>query len=211
MTLSRVFITVTQKARAVPRLYRVLHDAELYDGKAREEVLRRGVPLPEVFQLLPANHFTKLTREWQWLWKGLNPSMTKLQWRKLAGCHRFGTNNNGFDCSEGKHGPFADFVNGRDTRAALPKIEALVCGGATLRGHEIIERGEPVLLVETLDGNKMPPSVWWVQQRPWLFYEVVSVRPDGVVQSFSITSHKEYAPIVASVEVTFPMSGLVRL
>lgn len=190
-----------------PVLYRVLHDFEL-PGGVRQIVKDRGVPLPEVHSLLP-NQFTPLNYSWQWLWYKMNRNMSPLEWRKLASCHRAFTNNFGYDCSEGKHGPFADFVNGKDIGAEKPKIEALVCGGAVLRGAETTYKGEPHLRVDVMDGTKPPPSEW---DKEWLYYEAVSVRPDGGVQSFSITPHPEYVPLVASIlPVYVPMWKVKRV
>ena len=195
-----------------PPLYRVLHDYELYNGEPRQEVINRGKALPEVFSLLP-NQFTSLNRAWQQLWKGINPQMTGREWRQLASCHRAFTNNAGYDCSEGKHGPFVDYVNGRDLGADAPKMEALVCGGALLTGEpDVLYKGVLCLKVKTLDGRENPPLVEWVLSCPWFWFEAVSVRPDGGVQSFGITEHAERVPLVASIfPVYFPMSGLVRI
>lgn len=199
--------TLAPKASAAP-WFQVLHDFQLYNGDPRPEVIERGVPLPEIYPLLP-NQFTKLTFNWQWLWKYLNPLMSPLDWRKLLHYERAFTNLNGFD----KPGdPRADHVNERDMQSPLPKIEALVCGGAFLTGKpDVMYKGEPHLQVVTLDGRQPPPPVGWVQANK-LAFEAVSARPDGGVQSFSLTPNPEYVPIVASIfPVYFPMSGLVKV
>lgn len=190
---------------AAPRLYRILHDREM--GGVRQIVLDKGVPLPEVHQLKPV-HFTKLTYKLQWLWKDSNPLITGREWRKLAGCHRFATNNLGFDCAEKKHGPFADFVNGLDIGSPLPAIESIICGGAIVAGVEAIERGERVLWLETMRPDSLPDAN---DVPKWQKFEAVSVRPDGGVQSFSITPHAEWVPLVASQPVYIEMAKAVRL
>lgn len=191
-----------------PPLWRVKHDIELY-GRARDEVLKRGKPLPEVFSLLP-NQFTSLGKAWQELWKGLNPQMTGEEWRKLLYNERAFTNGNGFE----KDGdPRVDYINARDLGAEPPKIESLVCGGALLTGEpDILYKGEKCLRVKTLDGRSNPPLVEWVLSCEWLWFKAVSVRPDGGVQSFGITPYEERVPVIASIfPVYFPMSGLVRV
>lgn len=193
----------------LPPAYIVKHDIEL-PGGVRQVVRDSGKALPEVHQLAPAQ-FTPLTKAWQELWKGINSELTGPEWRKLASCHRAFNNNNGYDCSQKKHGPFVDYINGRDLGAPLPKIECLVCGGALLRGIETTYKGEPHLQVETLDGTAAPPPLEWVLTRPHLYFEAVSVRPDGGVQSFSITEHPEYVPLVASTAVYLPMWKVKRV
>lgn len=191
-----------------PPMWRVLHDRELPSG-VRQVVKDRGVPLPEVFPLAPSQ-FTSLNLAWQRLWRDLNPQMSNEEWRKLLHYQRAFTNGQGFE----KPGdPRVDYINARDLGAEPPKIESLVCGGALLTGEpDIMYRGELCLRVKTLDGRNPPPLAEWVLNCPWLWFEAVSVRPDGGVQSFSLTPYAERVPVVASIfPVYMPMSGLKKV
>ncbi len=199
-------------APQLPPLFRVKHDLERW-GHARDIVLQKGMALPEVFPCFP-NQYTILTRRWQLLWRALNPNATNLQWRKILSCHRAFTNDHGFDCGRQGHGPFADFVNGQDLSAELPRAECLLCGGAIVTGVETTYKGAPHLMLETLDGRAgaTVPTLEWVLARPWLYFEAISVSPDGSTQSFSLTPYPEYVPLIANIfPVYFPMAGLVRL
>lgn len=206
-------LNITEKpapAVGARQLWRVLHDYEL-PGGVRDIVIQRNKPQPEVFSCFP-NQFTPLNRAWQWLWRDLNAHITDMEWRKLLSCHRAFTNNCGYDCSENKHGPFADFVNGKDIGTPLPKIETLLCGGAIVTGTETTYKGVPMLQLDALDGKRVPPSVEWLRAREWLWYKAVSVAPDGAVRSFSISPFPEYVPLIASqFPVYFPLSGLRKI
>lgn len=188
------------------QLYRVRHDLEL--GGVRQVVTERGVPLPEVYPLFP-NQFTKLGRDWQFLWKGINPQLSPLDWRKLLTNERFATNGNGFGDPED---PRVDFVNGLNIGADEPKIEALFCGGACVTGVETVYRGELALQVNVLNGNDPVPTVDWMWAHPEYMFEAVSVRPDGRVQSFSLTPFAELVPLIAQdLPVYYPLEFLEKL
>lgn len=187
------------------QLYRVLHDMEL--GGVRQVVRERNVPLPEIYPLFP-NQFSPLNYDWQWLWKDINPQMSKLDWRRLLTNERAFTNENGFEADP----PRVDYVNGRDIGAEEPKIEALLCGGAVITGVETVYKGERVLQVNTLNINEPPPTPQWMLQHPEFMMQAVSVRPDGRVQSFSLTPHPEYVPLVAkTLPVYYPLDFLEKL
>lgn len=189
-----------------PAEYVCLHDRELPSG-VRKVVLDTGEPMPEVFQVLPEQK-TPLTRQWQYFWRALCHEMTDIQWRKLLHFRRAFTNLQGY-YRDGD--PRVDYVNGLDIGAPLPKIETLLCGGAKVRGTETIYKGVPHLKLETLDGTLPPPAASWVLKSDWLWFEAVSVRPDGKTQSFSLSPYPERVPLVAMGDAYFPMSGLRKL
>lgn len=188
------------------QLYRVMHDMEL--GGVRAVVLERNVPLPEIYPLFPNQH-TSLNYAWQWLWKDINPQLTNMEWRKLLGNERAFCNDQGFE----KDGdPRVDYVNGLAVGAEEPKIEALLLGGMVVTGVETVYRGEMALQVDVLDGNQPPPSVNWMRQHPEFMGQAVSVRPDGRVQSFSLTPYPEYVPLIAhDLPVYYPLDFLEKL
>jgi len=176
-------------------LYRVLHDPEM--GDVRDPARS----LPEVFSFFD-NHYTPLTKEWQLFWKALNPSLTKKQWTALLGYERAFTNGNGF----GKIGdPRANFVLGEDLREELPKMEALVCGGALLTG--IVSGGW--LLVHTLNGLDAPPALDTL--KPWEYFHATTVRPNGTIGSFPIDDFgPEIVPLLTYRPVRYPLWKLQR-
>lgn len=188
------------------QLYRVMHDMEL--GGVREIVIQRGVPLPEVYPLFP-NQFTKLNRNWQLLWKAINPQLSGEEWRKLLYNERAFTNEHGFEDPDTDR---VDFVNGYNIGAEEPAIEALLCGGACITGNETIYKGERALEVNVLNGNDPAPSVEWMWAHPEYMFEAVSVRTDGRVQSFSLTPYPELVPITANLlPVYYPLDFLEKL
>lgn len=186
----------------IPLLYKVLHDIEM--GKVRDEVIERGVALPEVNPFID-NHFTALTEKWQWLWKNLNQSMTKLQWRALLDYQRAFTNQNGFDKPNDQR---ADYVNNRDLTKPLPKMEALVCGGATVAVDRI--EGQ-YAWIKTLNGLNPPPPVEYILARPWLYFHATTVRPNGTVGSFPQSTGAELVPLLTNRVVKYPLARLKKL
>ena len=190
----------------VPAEYLVLHDRELPTG-VRKVVLDTQEPMPEVFQVQPEQR-TPLTRQWQYFWRQLCYEMTDIQWRKLLHYRRAFTNNHGY-YRDGD--PRVDYVNGLDIGAPLPKIECLLCGGATVRGVETLYKGVPHLQLETLDGRQPPPAASWVLKQEHLCFPAVSVRPDGRTQSFSLTPYPERVPLVAMGAAYFPLAGLRKI
>lgn len=200
-------IKISIRKKISPPLWMVKHD-----NPVRQIVLDRGVPLPEVFPMLP-NGFFPLDEQWQWLWKNINPELSPLDWRKLLQFERFMTNDNGFD----KPGdPRRDYVNGRDLTAvddrgkpALPKMELLFCGGATITGHV---EGQ-YLYVSTLDGWAAPPDAEWVLARPWYWFAAVSINPKGEINNLTQGGQGlvKRVPIVSRHPVKFPLAGLRKL
>lgn len=193
-----------------PRVFgQVKHDKEM--GSIREEVLIRGVTLPEVVQpISPFNPFTPLTKSWQLLWKGINPQITNQEWRQLLHWQRAFTNNHGF---ERPGDPRRDYINQKNLTSPLPKVECLLCGGALVSiVRELIYNGKEVYEIEVLNGRKAAPTVGWLKARPWLFYEAVSVSVTGIVRSFSISPYPEYVPFVSlGVPVYMPRNSIKLL
>lgn len=206
--LPRVSIHITPKPQAdTPELWFVLHD-----NPVRQIVLDRNVPLPEINPMFP-NGFFPLNEQWQWLWKDINPALSPRDWRALLQYERFMTNDNGFD----KPGdPRRDYVNKRDLFAvddrgkpALPKMELLLCGGATVTGR--VEGA--YLYVDTLDGWAAPPPAEWVLARPWLWFRAVSINPQGEINNLPQGGGDlvKRVPIVSRYPVKIEMSKLVRV
>ena len=166
--------------------YRVCHDREI-----NETMWREGYP--EVFTL--ANSATQLTKEWQLLIMVMNPGLSPKGFRALFNwCRALSNGPAGFDFPGGS--PRADFINGRDENAKLPRLDKVrVCGGAILHGTQIGN----VLIVQTLNGRKAPPSVDYIMSRPWLYFEAITVRSDGSNGRFPQNGGRPiYIPLVAS-------------
>lgn len=181
---------------AVPQLYRVKHDAEL------GPLWRSNVP--EVFPLMPEDA-TPFTKEWQLLSFALNPGMTGDHWRAVYGDTTAFCNGTGFNGAI----PRADFVNNRDLTAPLPRLDKpRACGGAILTG---VEDGTD-LIVKTLDGNSPPPPLAEILLRPWLYFAATTVKSDGSIGRFPQGNGATvWVPLVASTQVTIPLSNLEKL
>ncbi len=174
--------------------FRVLHEVEL--GGSRRS-------MPEVFPLFD-NHFTPLTLDLQFLWKAINPGMTKAKWRALLGYQRAFTNNQGFGMSGD---PRADFVNGLDLGAPLPKQEALVCGGALLSMKALDEEW---LYPEYIDGHNGAPRAEWVMSRPWLRFTAVNIRSSGQPGLFPPGMENAQVLLLAYKPIRISRSKVVR-
>lgn len=166
--------------------YLVLHDTE-YQFIWRENV-------PEVYNFGGILGATNLTRAWQEFIMALNPGMTAHGFRSLLSWDRAFTNGTGFD-QPGKP-PRRDYINNRDLKAKLPRLDKVrVCGGAILHGKRVGD----VLIVETLNGRKKPPPVEWVKARPWLYFRACTVLPDGSTAEFPQNGGRPvYMPLVSS-------------
>lgn len=140
-----------------PTLWRVNHDTTYWRPN-----------LPEVFPFFP-NDFTAFTKPFQLLEKSLNPSMTGERYRSLHANDTAFNNGQGY---EKKGDPRADFINNRNTTYPPPKQEALVCGGAVLAQKFILDN---YLYCEYIDGNKPAPTTQYVLDRPWLYFDAVTV------------------------------------
>lgn len=147
-----------------PTLWRVNHDTTLWRPN-----------LPEVFPFLP-NHYSFFGRRWQLLEKQLNPVMTNSKWHNLHLGGNDGDDATAFNNRQGfemRGDPRVDFVNGKDLGAPLPKQEALVCGGAILAQKYIQDN---YLYCEYIDANAPAPTLQYVLDRPWLYFDAVTVR-----------------------------------
>jgi hypothetical protein len=114
---------------------------------------------------------------------------TSIHWQRAF------TNNHGF---ERPGDPRRDYINGKNLSDPLPKVECLLCGGALVSiVRETIVRGIEVYELEVLNGRRSPPTVKFLLERPWLYFQAVSVSVTGIVRSFSISPYPEYVPFVS--------------
>lgn len=165
----------------LPPLFRVLHDKEL------GELWRPN--LPEVHPLFD-QHFTPFTESWQRLSYEMN-TLTKNKWTAVYSFERAFTNSNGF----GKPGdPRRNYIKMEDLQEPLPKVEALVCGGAVLTGKV----SGDYLYVETLNGRNPAPSLDWLLERPWLYFDAITVDSNGTPRRFPQADGRQVLiPLVA--------------
>jgi hypothetical protein len=178
--------------------FRVLHDVEM------GPVWRKR--LPEVHPLFDS-HFTPFTEAWQRLSYRMN-TLTKDKWTALYGYQRAFTNNNGF---RNPDDPRRNYITGEDLREGLPKVEALVCGGALLTGSVSGSN----LVVETLNGRGIPPVLEKLMDSPWLYFHAVTVDGDGTPRRFPQADGRPVLiPLIADRNrypvVTIPLSKLQR-
>jgi len=147
-----------------PTLWRVNHDKTLWRPN-----------LPEVFPFSPA-HFTDFTRQYQLLEKQLNKSMLNSKWHNLHLGGNDGNDATAFNNHQGfemDDDPRVDYVNGKNLGAPNPKQAALCCGG-TLLAQKYIQ--DDWLYCEYIDGNKPAPTLKYVLDHPWLYFDAVTVR-----------------------------------
>jgi len=179
--------------------YRVKHDNPL-----------TRLNLPEVFPLFP-NHFCEFGKSWQLLERQLNATMTNQKWRALHGWKTGFNNRNGYENPDDIR---ADFVNMLDILRPNPKQEALICGGAILRGKE-----EGInLIVETLNVDSEITSLNTL--KPGDYFDAVTTRYDAnknaVVGRFPQgMGERVYILLLADrthyPKITFPLSMLEKL
>ena len=182
--------TTYQTSAEVRKLWRVKHDTTDW---------RRG--LPEVFIL--NSNATPFGRDWQLLSYALNPGMDKKKWRAVYAYNRAFNNGCGFNDDTD---PRADYVNGLDLAAPLPKWDKTrVCGGATITGR--VDGNE--LVVEIMDGRGPAPSLEWLLARPWLYFKAINA---GTLSNFPQGGGLPvYIPLVGSGEARYPLAGLEEL
>lgn len=204
-------IEYSQAGNSVRHLYQVKHDYQLPKGVWRQ--------FPEVFRLEP-HHYTDLTEAWQLfcfdlLIQSAGDIMTEMDIRrKFRAVYKYDlamTNDNGFENGDD---PRADFINRVDLKQELPKIATLVMGGTVLSG--VIDGTD--LIVDTLDGNRPPPSGITRKTHPWLIQcgtnATLIKMEDGTfkVNKFTQLNGADVLyPIIARITVRFPLSGLVEL
>lgn len=181
MTQVRIQITTPR-----PPLWRVKHDIE-------NGVLIRP-NLPEMFPLFP-NHYAQFPKEWQLLSYAMNqPWLTPAKWTALYVDQVWITNFQGFGNPDS---PRANFVTGEDLTAALPRVEALTCGGNVLTGQ--VEGDE--LVVHVLDWRQAPPRL--ADLRPWEKTYGVIEGVDGSPRHF----HQGLQPDGSLAPVVHPLLG----
>jgi hypothetical protein len=160
---------------------RVLHEAEV-------PAARRNVPpkMPEVRALFP-NHFVRFGQAHQALaWK-LNPLLRAGNMTAVYDDHLWIANDNGFSNSSD---PRENYFENTNLGYPLPKVESLTCGGNLLHviGEIRTKTGgtteEDCYIVETLDGDNPPPSLEWLEARPWLITHAVKLDGDGKPTKF---------------------------
>lgn len=181
-----------------PPLWRVKHDREL-------GALWRP-NLPEIHPFSPS-HFVPFNEAWQRYSFGLN-TMDKNEWTSVFSDTTAFVNNQGF----GKGGdPRANYIKGENLRSPVPKLEALVCGGAVLTGSVAFSLAQTLQQVKriakelptmsfgffrqsvrslldpnvlhtcTLDGRDAPPRR---ALEPWEMYHAVTVDSRGIPRLF---------------------------
>lgn len=176
--------------------WRVLHWIECGDPKRSR---------PEVNPLFP-NHHTPFTKEWQlfsYAFDGLGG-----KWTAVYSYQRAFTNDQGFGDPDD---PRANYVVGKDLSFPLPKVEALICGGALVAGK--VSGSD--LIIETLNGRHAPPSVEWLRAHPWLYFDAVNCDAGGVPRLFPQgRGSRVLIPLIADRDrfplVTIPLSRVVR-
>lgn len=186
-----------------PPLYRVLHDAELpLNLRPDRDFVTPGVP-----EVNTGNREqTPFGRDWQLLTFAMNPGMTGEHWRVLYEYDTAFCNGTGFN----KPGsPRADYVNLRDLSARDPLWQNLTfCGGTVFTGTE----APPNLRLDMLDGFGPAPSLDWMLDHPWYFFDAITVYKDGHLNRFPQGGGaRVYVPLVGSGIATYPLAKLQRL
>lgn len=173
------------------QLYRKPHDIEIYSydsgdwrygGAGYRSGRRRSAaalnPMPEVYRLEP-DHVTLLNCDCQRLWWELNPELSaRTQSTLLDNGLAFCNHGTGFpyrhNCLTGEHPELKDpaFDAPRD------------CGGALHKGIE----QDGYLMIESILTTKPIPAGRDVIDKPWLWYWMTSVRPDGGINIVRRTS-----------------------
>lgn len=176
-----------------PQLYRVKHDLEM------GPLWRTNVP--EVYPL--NGNSTPFGEDWQFLTFAMCPGITGNHWRSVYGTATAFMNGTGY----GGSSPRADFVNGLNLSAALPRWDKTrVCGGAVVTG---VESGAN-LIVSILDGTGPAPTLDWIMARPWYRFHAITVYSDGHVGEFP-QNNPVYVPLVGSGVATLPLVNLEKL
>lgn len=176
-----------------PPLWRVKHDIE------RGALWRPD--LPEVFRLKP-DHSILLDPARQWLWKNINPKLSRENWRKLLGNTLAFTNGTGFP-------GHADYVNGLEMGSGLPRMDqARICGGAVVTGKVIGDK----LWVAGVDTRKPLPSAEYVMRRRWLYFYNVTARASGNIGRFPQGDGIDtFTPLFMSTDCYLLLSDLVKI
>ena len=127
------------------------------------------VMLPEVFRLSPGHHVV-LSEAAQWLWRKLNPQLTDEQWTLCLGNTLAFTNGTGFPGHR-------NYITGEEPNARDPRFDqARVCGGAILKERYVADGR---LYFEAIDTRKPLPTVDYVMEHPYLWFEAVNIAESG--------------------------------
>lgn len=176
-------------------LYRVKHDVEMWRPNS-----------PEVYRVDPDQHVV-LTKEIQFLIRDMNPTWTGDQFRLVLDNKTAFTNFTGFP---GRH----DYINNIDADKHDPAFDHVrVCGGALLKG---VKQGEE-LLIEAIDAFKPLPTAQYIMERPWLYFEAVTVDysvslGSPIIRPLKVRWNKPvYIPILYSYPLTFPLDLLTEI
>lgn len=190
-------------APAVP-LWRVLHDAEL---PANLRPVRNWPTdgVPEVFW--GNREQTPFGKDWQLLSYAMNPGMSKERWRILYETDTAFNNGTGFNKEDD---PRADYVNNLDLDHKLPQWNSfLFCGGAKLTG--VVSGAN--LVIDKLDGFGPAPTVEWMWEHPWYYFEALIVYKEDLHTSrFPQNDGRPVlVPLVGSGVATYPLSKLSKI
>lgn len=164
----------------------VSHDQPANDGLQR-------IGYPEVWPLVKSQ-YCDLDEAWQWFWfRQLIHSRTgylhwneynltavqmdalKTAWRGITKASEAFTNFKGTNDHE-------DFISGRNEGMGLPGQEPIICCGNIVKvlGGPYRMGGQSVMKIETLDGNRPPPSITKVNRlkTPHLVFCATNVAAD---------------------------------
>ncbi len=156
---------------------RVLHELELASHLPHTTPPGR----PEVSPFFP-NHHVEFGKPWQLKSKSLNPLCSPNNWTAGYDHKLWIANDNGFGDKNDRR---ANFITGENLTSALPRVEALTCGGTLLSviGEALVktDRGkEACYIIETLDYTAAPPD----EIPPWLVTTAVNMGTDGTPRRF---------------------------
>jgi hypothetical protein len=163
------------------RFVRVLHELELAPHLERTTPPSR----PEVRQMYPENLFVPFGKAWQlFAWK-LNPLLKANNMTAVYDDHLWIANNNGF--SDDLR---ANYFTNENLDKPLPKVETLTCGGNLLRvlGEVAVKIGTKFVdsyIIDVLDYRQAPPTLEWIEARPWLITIAVNMGSDGTPRRFT--------------------------
>lgn len=200
------------------QLWRVPHDIERYNvdlddwrysgtkwGVVRKEIRDAGVARPEIYRVYP-DQTTRIGEKHQWLWKNINPELSKLKWRTLLGNELAWTNGTGFPGHR-------DYVNRMDLDLGYPTFHApLVNGGMILEG---VEDGNIVWIKSLLTSDSVPTEDELLKTHMWSWG--VSVIPrDGSINYITRLGvdgiyKKVRIPLITAQKIWLPKDELHKL
>lgn len=156
--------------------------------------------------------FTEQLQKLSWeLMSKYNSTMTKKQWRNVYGGMVAFTNYQGFDMPN--RPPRADFVNGLDLTAELPKLmKVTICGGSFFRGDVV---GSSLVMkpgLHGIDPSKPLPTVQQIIEKNLFFYAVTwHDIGNGVIRHFPQGNEGVVLiPLVISQPVSYPLEWFER-